>query len=221
MARRAAAQSSLPYTRERIWPPSVPRVGPWYGRRSAPSSIYNLVFIVYSALRTPLSATRVMVGFFGIPATWARSGSTPGRPARLASAYDPPVPGDSVGCLEGRRTRASAAPTSEEPLLIRCTDRVSHLGGIESCAYTPLLMASPTQSIFLVSDNFSVDKAPVGAISRFQAGTHHLFGAALHLLSGTAVDTRCHGYAKQEGSHDSPSPTLTLLMWLPPQREMS
>src|SRR6266478_304340 len=85
----------------------------------------------------------------------------------------------------------------------------------------PYLMASPTQSIFLVSDNFSVDKAPVGAISRFQAGTHHLFGAALHLLSGTAVDTRCHGYAKQEGSHDSPSPTLTLLMWLPPQREMS
>ena len=41
---------------------------------------------------------------------------------------------------------------------------------------TPLLMASPTQSIFLVSDNFSVDRAPDGAISSFQAGTHHFSG---------------------------------------------
>src|SRR6266852_312812 len=120
MARRAAAQSSLPYTRERIWPPSAPRVGPWYGRRSAPSSAYNLVVILYSALRTSLSAARVMVG----PLRHSRHvgavrvHSWPTRPARLG--LRPPVPGDSVGCLEGRRTRASAAPTSEEPLLIRC-----------------------------------------------------------------------------------------------------
>src|SRR6266536_3838058 len=79
MARRAALQSSLPYTRQRIWPPSAPRVGPWYGRRSAPSSVYNLVFIVYSALRRPLSAS---IGIhFGTLAMLARAGPTPGRPA--------------------------------------------------------------------------------------------------------------------------------------------
>src|SRR6266542_4014618 len=33
------------------------------------------------------------------------------------SAYGPLVPGNSGGCLEGRRTRASVAPTSEKPLL--------------------------------------------------------------------------------------------------------
>src|SRR6266496_3271000 len=44
-----------------------------------------------------------------------RAHSWPTR--RLPSAYGPLVPGNSGGCLEGRRTRASVAPTSEKPLL--------------------------------------------------------------------------------------------------------
>jgi hypothetical protein len=176
MARRAAAQSSLPYTRERIWPPSAPRVGPWYGRRSAPSSIYNLVFIVYSALRTPLSATRVMVGPFrhSRHVGAVRVHSWPTRPARL-------------GLRPSGSRRLCRMPRRQADQSVCCAHlrrAPSHplygpgqsFGWNRELCVLPYLMASPTQSIFLVSDNFSVDKAPDGAISSFQAGTHHFSG---------------------------------------------
>ena len=84
MARRAAGQSSRPYTRERLWPPSAPGVGLWYGRRSVPSSVYTFLNPAGRVRSESVSSPRGRPPAGTRPFTGGASGSRDRRCRRLA-----------------------------------------------------------------------------------------------------------------------------------------